>query len=176
MLKIIGVLFVLCGATGVLYAFVSCQKEKQNNIEMFLIFLEKSIYAMEKENIRVINLFQNYRFSHTCKKEHILEDTLQEISRRLSTHTYGNGQMVWEEVFIEQKEKFILDQETFDLILQSGKGFFGRSKEENCVFLKKSLSELEIQQKKIKQKDAKDRKVWVPVGMLGALMLAIFFL
>ena len=69
-----------------------------------------------------------------------------------------------------------LSQEVFSIIVQAGNGFFGRSREENISFLKKSLTELEIQQVNMKEKDAQERKVWVPVGMLGTMMLAILFL
>ena len=75
------------------------------------------------------------------------------------------------------KEKvWDLDKEIMLMILKSGNGFFGRNREENISFLKKQLEELEKQQIKSREKDAKERKVWVPVGMLSGVMVAILFI
>lgn len=143
-----------------------------------MLFFQKSIGVMETERIRVMDYFEKYA-SQNINGENLetqlLQTSLREIARRLATNTYPNGQMVWEEVFTEEKQNLAFDQETFSIILQAGNGFFGRSREENIRFLKKSVRELEIQQKKLKEKDAKERKLWVPVGMLGAVMLAILF-
>ena len=81
---------------------------------------------------------------------------------------------MWEEVLKEQD--WNLDEEMFSIILKSGNGFFGRNREENSSFLKKQLEELEKQKIKGKEKDAKERKLWIPVGMLSGVMLVILFL
>lgn len=143
-----------------------------------MLFFQKSIGVMETERIRVMDYFEKYasqNINGENMETQLLQTSLREIARRLATNTYPNGQMVWEEVFMEEKQNLAFDQETFSVILQAGNGFFGRSREENIRFLKKSVRELEIQQKKLKEKDTKERKVWVPVGMLGAVMLAILF-
>ena len=123
---------------------------------------------METEKIRVIDYLEKYASQE-------LQTSLVEIARRLASNTYPNGQIVWEEVFMEEKQNLSFDQETFSIILQAGNGFFGRSREENIRFIQKTVKELETQKKKLMEKDAKERKVWVPVGMLGAVMLTILF-
>lgn len=179
MWKLIGVLMVLGGVAGVLYSWCCEQKEKQKRLENMLLFLQKSVYAMQREKIKVAELLLKYieqNKSEQRNKEKVLVITLEEIRKRLSTNTYPSGQMVWEEVFQEEKQSWNLDPEIFQMIVQAGNGFFGRSREENVSFLEKSIKELEEQQVKIKQKDAQERKVWVPVGMLGTMMLVILFL
>ena len=170
MWKIVGMVFVLGGAAGVLYSWVCEQREKQKRLEDFMFFLQKSIFIMETEKIRIVDYFRK------SNEDTVLEQTLQEIATRLATNTYPNGQMVWEEVFYEQARSWNLSQEVFSVVVQAGNGFFGRSREENISFLKKSLKELEKQQANMKEKDAQERKVWVPVGMLGTVMLVILFL
>ena len=169
---------VLGGTVGVLYSWICSLKERERKIEEFIIFFQKSIGVMETEKIRVIDYFEKYA-SQNIKAANMetqgLKSILLEIARRLALNTYPNGQMVWEEVFTEEKQNLSFDKETFSIVLQAGNGFFGRSREENIRFLNKTIRELEIQQKKLAEKDAKERRVWIPVGMLGAVMLAILF-
>ncbi len=170
MWKIVGMVFMLGGVAGVLYSWVSEQREKQKRLEYFIVFLQKTIFVMETEKVKVVDYFRK------SNGDTILEQTLQEIGMRLAMNMYPNGQVVWEEVFREQARCWNLSQEVFLIIVQAGNGFFGRSREENISFLKKSLTELEKQQVNMKEKDAQERKVWVPVGMLGTVMLVILFL
>lgn len=159
---------LLGGTMGVLYSWICGLKERERKLEEFILFFQKSIGVMETEKIRVIDYFEKYASQE-------LQTSLVEIARRLASNTYPNGQIVWEEVFMEEKQNLSFDQETFSIILQAGNGFFGRSREENIRFLQKTVKELETQKKKLMEKDAKERKVWVPVGMLGAVMLTILF-
>ena len=167
--KIVGIVLLLFGIAGGLYQWLELQKERQMRIEEFCLFLHKSMFRMQTEKIKVIEHFAKYR-----SKDTKINESLQEISKRLSENIYPDGQVVWEEVI---KEKvWDLDKEIMLMILKSGKGFFGRNREENISFLKKQLEELEKQQIKSKEKDAKERKVWVPVGMLSGVMVAILFI
>lgn len=167
-MKIVGILLLLGGTLGVLYSWICGLKERERKLEEFILFFQKSIGVMEMEKIRVIDYFEKYASQE-------LQTSLVEIARRLASNTYPNGQIVWKEVFMEEKQNLSFDQETFSIILQAGNGFFGRSREENIRFLQKTVKELETQKKKLMEKDAKERKVWVPVGMLGAVMLTILF-
>ena len=169
--KIIGMVLVLGGIAGGLFQWMEIQKEKQHRIEEFCVFLHKSIFRMESERIKVIDYFANY-----VSRDQRITEALQEISKRLSQNIYPDGQSVWEEVLNEMDWNLDLDKETYAVILKSGNGFFGRNREENISFLKKQLEELERQQVKSKEKDAKERKVWVPVGMLSGVMLVLLFL
>lgn len=180
MWKMIGFVLVLGGVAGYLYSWVCEQKKKQMRLEEVIHFLQKSIFVMEKEKMKVVDYFIKYT-SHDSRKwtgveDTVLESILQEIANRLSTNTYPNGQMVWEEVFMEEEQNWSFDREVFEIILHAGNGFFGRSCAENVSFLKKSLAELEEQKVKEKEKDVQKRKVWIPVGMLGAVMVVILFI
>lgn len=169
--KWIGIVLLLGGIAGYLYSWICGQKEKQQRRHAFIVFLQKSIFAMETEKVRLIEFFTNY-----SSKDAVLTETLQEIANRLSMHLYPDGSKVWQDVFLEKKSRWNMDEETFDLMQKAGEGFFGRSREENICFLQKSIKELEIQQQKMKEKEMQQRKVWVPVGMLGGIMLVIIFL
>ena len=178
MFKVIGGLLVLGGVSGFLQSWIGTQKKQQMRLELFLLFLQKSLYVMQTEKVKVIDYFKRYIDQETVLLENhdtTLNQVLEELVRRLSSNNYPNGQMVWEEVFGES-ESFQFDSEVFRTIVQAGNGFFGRSREENIGFLKREIKELEKQQEKIKEKHIQERKVWIPVGMLGSLMLVILFL
>jgi len=175
---IIGIILVLGGAMGCLHSWIRVQKERQIRLNECIVFLQKSVFAMGTEKVKVMDYFAKYKSQDTQiapSKDIILERTLHEIAKRLATNTYPKGQAAWEEVLKEEEADFDFDKETFEILLRVGNGFFGRSCEENLCFLQKSINELENQQKKMKERDAQERKIWVPVGMLGAVMLLIIF-
>lgn len=166
--KIVGMFLVMSGIAGCIYSWISSQKTKHRRMEELIIFLQKSVFAMEEEKVRIIDYFGSYR-----SKDSVLEETLQEIAHRLRQNCYPDGQLVWEDVIWEKKEEWNYDEETFGMILAVGNGFFGKKRTENVCFLRKSLKQLELQRDKNKERDTQERKVWIPVGMLGGIMLMI---
>lgn len=175
MWKLTGVFLLLGGMAGILYSWTSQQKINQRRGECFLLFLQKSIHMMQEEKIKVIDYFERYIEEAAESNERVLEQTLKEIIHRLSSNTYPKGQTVWEDV-IREGNYYGFDQEVLQIIVQAGNGFFGRCRDENIAFLQKSIRELELQLVKMKEKSAQERKVWIPVGMLGSVMLAILFI
>lgn len=169
--KVIGIFLVLGGIAGGLYQWTEVQRERQKRIEEFALFLHKSIYAMETEKIKVVDYFSKY-----ISQDSRITEFLHEIAARLSQNIYPKGQEVWEDVLKEKEQEWNLDKETFGLILKSGNGFFGQSRAENISLLQKQLQELEKEQFRIKEKDAREKKLWVPVSMLSGIMLVILFL
>lgn len=166
--KGVGLAGLFLGIIIFLYDWVMGQKIRRSRLEELIVFLQKSIFSMEEEKIRMIDHFEGYQ-----SRDEVLVETLGEIASRLKKHIYPNGQMVWEEVFREKKEQWNYEEETFYIILAMGNGFFGNKRSENLCFLKKSLKQLEMQRDRQKDKDAQERKVWIPVGMLGGIMLMI---
>jgi len=169
--KLLGIICIMGGIAGYLYQWQCEQKKQRERVEAFLLFLRKSVFVMESENIKVVKLLEDYP-----EREMVLKDTLSEIARRLSLNIYPKEEVAWEEVLREEEQNWGLDKETFGLIINAGSGFFGRNRSENICFLQKSIRELEEKEKKNREQDAKKRKVWVPVGMLGGLMLVILFI
>lgn len=165
---------MLCGMTGVLYTWDSEQREKQKILVRVLLFFQKSRYVMRVEKIKIVDYFTKYIEQNLCEKEDMgLKRVLEKINNRLLSNTYPNGQRVWEEVFEEEKQTLHFDKELLQIVVQAGNGFFGRSREENVSFLDKCIEELEQQQIILRKKYIQERKVWVPVGMLGTIMVII---
>ena len=124
--KMIGLFCILGGVAYLLYQWVLEQKCRQRRVEEVVVFLHKTIFAMEEEKIRIIEYFENY-----ISKENLLEESLREIAKRLRQNVYPNGEIVWETVFWERKKEWNLDADTFDILLGIGMGFFGKKRSEN---------------------------------------------
>lgn len=169
--KLIGITLIIGGIAGYLHSWLSMQKERRERVKLFIVFLQRAVFLMEAENVKVGQLFRSH-----YDKESLLNETLSEIATRLEFNIYPKGESIWEEVFKEKEQNWDVDKDTFGLIINAGNGFFGKNKAENICFLQKSINELEEQEKKNREKDAKERKVWIPVGMLSGLMIVILFI
>lgn len=166
----IGIVLLFGGIAGCVYSWMESQQEREKRLDEVLMFLQKSVFAMENERVRIITYFREYR-----SKDKVLNDSLQEVANRLSMCMYPSGDVVWNEVFGEKKGEWDFTEECFQIVQKAGVGFFGTKREENISFLKKSIQELEIQRTKEKEKNIQERKVWVPVSVLGGIMLMIIF-
>lgn len=166
----IGILMFFVGIAGCLYNWLEMQKEREKRLDEVLLFLQKCVFAMENEKIRITTYFKEYR-----SKDKVLNETLQEVANQLAMCMYPMGIEVWKNVLGEKKREWDFTEESFQILENAGVGFFGTKKEENISFLKKSICELEIQKKKEKEKNMQERKVWVPVSVLGGIMLMIIF-
>jgi len=168
--KLLGMGLIMSGITGYLYQWQKQKRKRRERVAAFILFLHKTRFTMDTENVKIAYLLESYQ-----TKERILQETLSEIAKRLKLNIYPKGESVWEEVFKEKEQNWNVDSETFGLILQAGNGFFGKNRAENICFLEKSIHMLEEQERNNKKKDAQERKVWIPVGMLGGVMLVILF-
>ena len=168
--KIVGITLLMGGIAGSLYQWIESQKVRSKRLEEFIVFIHKFIFAMETEKVKVIEYISNYN-----GKDEVLEKTLGEIGLCLKENRYPQGQSVWESVLKKEEKNWAFDKETFDVIIKCGIGFFGKSREENISFLKKQLEELEALQRKKRQEDTKERKVWIPVSVMGGLMVVLLF-
>lgn len=169
--KVIGGCGLFVGIIYLLYQWVMEQKARQRRIEAVIMFLQKIMVAMEEDKIRIIDYLAGYE----CE-ELLLKQTLQEIAMRLRKNIYPSGVLVWEEVFEERKHLWNMDKETYDIILAVGMGIFGKKSSENLMQLQRCLYKLERQQETKTEKDEKERKVWIPVSVLGGVMLMIILI
>ena len=92
---------ILGGIAGMLQQWIQLQREQQKRLEEFEKFLHKSIFAMETENVKIIDYFAKY-----SSKDSQITQVLHEIAKRLSQNIYPKGQLVWEEVLKEEEQNF----------------------------------------------------------------------
>lgn len=169
--KGLGAIFLLWGIGGYLYQWILRQRDRERRREEFVLFLQKSYFSIETEKVKILDYFSCYESE--CA---ILMETLKEIARRLEQNIYPEGYLVWKAVFLERKKEWDMKKETFEVMLSAGAGFFGRNRRENLCFLQKNIDKLMDLKEKEKCKEEQERKVWIPVGMLGGIMVILLFI
>lgn len=167
----IGIVFLFWGIIGGILEWLRRQRIRENRLEEIELFLKKTMFAMETEHIKIIPYFLQYQ-----SRDKEFKEILTDVAVRLQENRYPKGEMAWEEVFMEKRRTLDLEEETFRVILHAGNGLFGKYCTENLRFLQKSIADIENQKQKNKEKDAKERKVWIPVGMLSGVMIVILFI
>ena len=166
-----GCISLLIGVSGLLYQWILQQKRRERRIDEILLFLQRTISAMEGERVRIIDYLEQYN-----SREEVLKDTLLVIAYRLRQNRYPDGIDVWELTICEKQEEWDLDADSFEIVRGIGIGLFGRRRDENVRILQRSQTRLEENWSKMKEKSARERKLWVPVGMLGTVMLMIILI
>lgn len=168
MWKLVGIVLFGIGVIGELHEWITRNKNRQKRLDEMIVFLTKARYAMEEEKVRWIPFFLNYK-----SQDEIIMQTLCEIVKRLQEHRYPYGEDAWKAVFLEKKTSWDCKEESFQVLLQLGGAFFGRSKQENGEFMDSYIRQLKECKKREKEIFAEEKKVWIPVSVLGGVMLVI---
>lgn len=171
MWKIIGILFFGVGVMGEIYEWIARNKSRQKRLDEMLVFLKKAKYAMEEEKVRWIPFFSRYE-----SEDEIVTETLHEIAIRLEEHRYPYGEEAWKAVFLEKKREWNCKEASFQVLMQMGGAFFGRSRQENEEFMDSYIRQLETCKCEEKKKFAEEKKIWIPVSVLGGVMLVIMLI
>ncbi len=159
----------LGGIAYMLYSWVAEQKKRERQLEELIFFLEKLNFAMKERKCRVISFLESYP-----AREESFARLLKALEASLKYHRYPRGEEAWVAA-VKDQGYLSYKEELQDLVLKAGGGIFGMNLEENVHFLKISIKELKDYAKKEKQKVCNDRKVWIPVSLLGGAMLIIIW-
>lgn len=171
MLKVIGILIILAGAGKGLYGWRLGRLQRQKHLEEFAFYLQRAEFALEKEQIPLVEFFNGYS-GHDA----LLCQCLKELASALQENTYMEGQMAWQAVFQQHEAEWNLTAEEWECVLQSGRAFFGRNRQELRRLLGAYRQRMEQYYAKEKLEFADRQKVLVPVGMLGSVMLILLLL
>lgn len=170
-MKIMGIVILAIGIVGYMYDWMNRHITRNKRMEEILIFFRKAVYAMEETHTPWIRFFEDYQGG-------VLEitDSIHEVACRLKEHRYPKGETAWQDVMMENRESLDLSKEAFDLMYSSGDAFFGKSQKENLEQLNlyiKLLYECKEQERK---EFAEKKRVWIPVGALGGVMIIIILI
>lgn len=171
MLKIFGILVILAGAGKGLYGWRLGRLQRQKRLEEYAFFLQRAAFVLEKEQTPLVEFFCGYSGS-----DRLLCQCLRELASALEENTYAQGQLAWQAVFGSHQAEWNLTGEEWTCILQSGRAFFGRSRKELGKLLDAYRQRVEQYHLQEKQEFADRQKVFVPVGMLGSVMLILLLL
>uniref|UniRef100_UPI004056694C hypothetical protein n=1 Tax=Agathobacter sp. TaxID=2021311 RepID=UPI004056694C len=171
MWKVVGILLFGAGIMGEIQEWIKRNKERQKRLDEMLVFLKKARYAMEQEKVRWIPFFKEYQSA-----DKTVTETLHEVGACLEQHIYPYGEEAWKAVFLEKKRQWDCSETCFEVLTQMGCVFFGRSRQENEAFMDSCIRRLEECKAEEKKKFAEEKKVWIPVSVLGSMMFVIMLL
>lgn len=162
---------MVMGIAGYIHDWIYRHNIRRKRLEEILSFFRKAVYAMEETHTPWIRFFEEYESRDEC----VVEST-HEVARRLKENRYPRGELAWRDVMTEKREIWDLSKEAFELLYNSGNAFFGKSQKENLELLGLYIKLLSDCKEKEVKEFVEKKKVWIPVGCLGGLMVIIILI
>ena len=167
-MKLVAITIIATGIAGFIRDWICRCQTRRKRLEELLAFFRKAIYAMEETKVHWITFFEEYEGNDAC-----INQSIHEVAERLKQNCYPKGEMAWKEVMEEKKAKWDFSKESQTLLIASGSAFFGKSQRENAECMRLYMKLLDLQREKECKEFAEKKKVWIPVGALGGIMLVI---
>lgn len=166
--RLMGMLLILTGCVGMLFSWQEKKKNQFAVIRAWIRLFSRWEYALTKEQMRL------YDFLESCEGEFPeLSGLLEAVRERLQQNRYPSGVIVWQQVLKQQRRELLLEPEAFRILSDAADGFFGRSREACARCIKACRERLEEELRKEKSETDRRWKVYMPVGMLGGVILII---
>ena len=170
-MKIIGILILGTGILGLIHDWLYRHQIRRKRMEELMSFFRKAIYAMEETKTPWILFFDAYEGNDICVTE-----SVHEVSKKLKENRYPKGELAWQDAMEEREKEWDFSKEAFELLLASGNAFFGKSQKENLELMRMYMKLFEECEKRETQSFGEKKKVWIPVGALGGIMLVIILI
>jgi hypothetical protein len=166
--KLTGILLILLGCAGALLCWIEGEKRKQAMMEEWLRLFVRWEYALRSEHVRLYDFLENYE---TGQPE--LGAFLKEVCQRLRKNIYPTGQQVWLEVLEEHKKRLAPSADAYEIIVQAKNAFFCGSSTESLHTIRICRRRMEECIAAERTDQAGKRRIYVPAGMLGGVVLII---
>ena len=169
--KLIGTALILTGCMGFLVSWYDRHRRRQRTLEAFLRLLVSWESCLEREKMRLSDFLEHY-VSH----EPQMEEFLAQLGEAIAQRRCPTGEELWREALLCRRRVLELDEELLELLLPAGGAFFGRSRRESIQCAGAVRERIAARLSQERAEFAKKQKVYVPVGMLGGVLLVILFL
>lgn len=167
--RLLGIILILGGSAGCLYSWQENEKRKRAFMEECIRMFAQWNYAVEKGHMRLYDFLECYD-SEWDEMKIILSG----LKDRLSENLYANGKTAWQEVLGENKKILPIKGEAYEILLSVSDSFFGNSSMDCLRCIQISRERMEDALKDCRSEYVKKQKVYMPLGMLGGLVLIIF--
>lgn len=162
---------MIFGFCGAIKEWIQKNVNRDKRMEDILSFLRKAVYAMEETHTPWIRFFEEY-----ASGDQEVTDAIHEVGFRLKENRYPKGELAWQDVMTEKREVLDLSMEAFELVYRLGEAFFGKSQKENLELLNLYMKLLSQCKEKERIAFAEKKKLWIPVGALGGVMIIIILI
>lgn len=171
MLNIIGCTGIILGTIGMLWVWEEQQLSKRRFFQEMYHMFRRGKYELVGLQRRCIDFFMEYQ----SPRKEIMEACLQ-IAGKLSRHEVATGEQAWNSVWEDTIKQLYLTKEEREILLVSGAAFFGKNLKETEELFLVYQGQYEQLAKQCRKMHLERRKVVLPVGALGGMMLIILLM
>lgn len=169
--KLIGIVFILGGCAGMLMSWYERQRRRQRTRTAFAHLFSSWEYSLEREKMRLLEFLDQY-----AGQEPQVEEFLKALRDALKERRHPTGAALWREVLRANRQRLDLDDELWEILLPASNAFFGSSRRESIQCACACRVRIEERIEKERAELARKQRVYLPVGMLGGVMLIILLL
>ncbi|MCM1282497.1 MAG: stage III sporulation protein AB [Muribaculaceae bacterium] len=169
--KLIGISLILGGCAGMLASWRCAQKKRQAQaVELIRLFAQWE-YSLERERLRLYEFLEGY----PCSQPQI-HAFLGEFLSELRSKEYPSGAKMWRQLLKRNRSRLNLDRDIWELLWSADGAFFGTSSRESLRSAAACRNRMEECLKRQQTEFLKRQKVYMPVGMLAAVLLIILLI
>lgn len=169
--KLTGTVLILTGCAGLLGCWYDRQKKRQRTVMAFVHLLSGWEYSLSCEKLRLSDFFARYK-----SPEPEVEKFLDSLLALVRARQCPTGGELWQMALSDARRSLDLDEALFEMLLAAGNAFFGADQRENIACARASAVRLKEWLLRERTQFAQKQKVYLPVGMLGGVLLVIFLL
>lgn len=166
--RLLGIGLILLGCAGALLGWMEEERGKQEMMQECIRFFAHWQYALKSGQVRLYDFFEQYESGQES-----LADCLAEVTGLLQKNCYATGQEVWKQVLIKHKKQLLLRGESFRILLESADAFFSDSSMEGLRCIGVCRERMETCLAFSREEFFRKKRVYMPLGMLGGVVLII---
>lgn len=169
--KLTGIVLIICGCGGFLVNWYERQKKSQGAAAAFAQLLASWEYCLEREKMRLSDFLEQYTAGND-----LLDDFLETLNRTMKTCSFPTGDALWREILKQYREDFDASDVIWELMISASGAFFGGNRRESMQCAKATRRRIEEQLMEERREFVRRQKVYMPVGMLGGVLLVILLI
>lgn len=169
--KLTGIALILCGCGGILVNWYERQKQRQSTAAAFLQLLASWEYSLEREKMRLSDFLEQY----TTGNER-MDGFLETLNLTLKTCSFPTGDALWRAVLEQYRETLDMSDAIWEFMCSASGAFFGSNRKESMQCSEATRRRIEEQFAEERREFVRRQKVYMPVGMLGGVLLVILLI
>ena len=169
--KLTGAALILVGCMGLVASWLRAQKGRQRVAAELIRILAVWEYSLEREKYRLIEFLEGCQSSETP-----VERLRTELIQALLTHSYESGAALWADVLENNRASLDLGEAMWELFSAADGVFFGTSSRESLRCAAVCRKHMEECLERERQEFRRKQRVYMPVGMLGGVLLIIWLI
>lgn len=166
--KLTGAVLILCGVCGLLWSWWRMQKKRQEAAGELIRMLARWEYSLERERLSLSEFLERFD-----SRDPQVSGWKNGLLASLAAREYPCGAMLWRRTLETHRRALGLGGELWELFCSADGAFFGTSSRESLRCARACRSRMEDCLRREREELSKKRRVYLPVGVLSAVVLII---